>query len=301
MDSNLDKDTIVAWFARNRSLSLLILFLVLLMVALLSSASQATAFVIAAFALPLGALIGRVDRHARAAMRHAEPQDPLLLVSAPELLAVYKSFRHSLILLSRQKDEILQEAAHLELATMQEQLRTLASGKVVFLGTESWRTVYERILRSPGLSRYLSVAWLRDEDYWRDAPGRHSMQLNYELLERGLRIERTLILNDFYWPPAANLPAKSICTWIEEQHKRGIVMRLVRESEIVEEPDLMSDIGIYGDRACGLLELDDQCQTVRFTLDFDPRSVQRYEERWRRLLLFAVNFRELVDQNGRGG
>ena len=83
-----------------------------------------------------------------------------------------------------------------------------------------------------GLTRYLSVAWLRDEDYWRDAPGRHSIQLNYELLQRGLRIGRTLILNDFYWPPAASLPAKSICAWIEEQHKRGIAMRLVRDAGI---------------------------------------------------------------------
>jgi len=37
--------------------------------------------------------------------------------------------------------------------------------------------------------RYFSVAWLRNEDYWRDSPGCRSMQLNYDLIQLGLRIE----------------------------------------------------------------------------------------------------------------
>ena len=105
--------------------------------------------------------------------------------------------------------------------------------------------MYERILRIPGIGRYLSVAWLRSEDYWRDAPGQHSMQLNYDLIQLGLRIERTLILNDFFWPPGALLPVKPIYGWIEEQYKQGIVVHVVRESEIAEERDLLCDFGIY--------------------------------------------------------
>jgi len=187
----------------------------------------------------------------------------------------------------------------LKLASLQEELQTLGSGKVVFTATEAWRTAYERILRTPGLRRYFSVAWLRSEDYWRDTPGRHSMQLNYDLIRLGVRIERTLILNDFFRPAAADLPAKIICEWIQGQYKRWIVVRLVRESQLSEESELLGDFGIYGDRATGLLELDQQCQNVRFTLDFDARSVQVFEERWRRLLLFAISFRELLDQKAR--
>lgn len=171
----------------------------------------------------------------------------------------------------------------------------------MFTGTEAWRTAYERILRSPGLGHYFSVAWLRSEDYWRDAPGRHSMQLNYDLIQLGVRIERTLILNDFFWPPGAALPAKVICQWIEEQYKRGIVVRLVRESQIADEPELLTDFGLYGRRAVGQLDLDETCRTVRFTLDFPPQAVSLFKERWRRLILFAVSLREVLDRTARGG
>jgi len=221
--------------------------------------------------------------------------------SRPELIAAHRSLVHSLSELAKQSDPILREATGLKLAAIQQEMQALASAKLIFGPTEAWRTVYERILRTPGLPRYFSVAWLRNEDYWRDAPGRHSMQLNYDLVQLGVRFERTLILNDFFWPPAALLPAKVVYQWAEDQYKRGIVVRLVRESEIEDEPELLADFGIYGIRATGLLELDDQCRTLRFTLDFDPRSVKHFEERWRRLLLYAISFRELLDRRIRGG
>ena len=225
-----------------------------------------------------------------------EPCAPAALVSHPDLLAAHHSLAHSLGELAGQSDEILREATILKLTAIQDEVRTLAAGKVVFADTEAWRTVYERILRTPGLDRYFSVAWLRNEDYWRDAPGRRGMRLNYDLVQLGVRIERTFILNDFFWPPAAVLPAKVICRWIEDQHKRGIVVRLVRESQIEDEPGLLSDFGIYGDRAAGQLGLDDQCRTIQFTFDFNPHAVQRFEEQWRRLLLFSVSFRDLLDR-----
>jgi hypothetical protein len=126
------------------------------------------------------------------------------------------------------------------------------------------------------------------------------MQLNYDLIQLGVRIERTLILNDFFWPAAATLPAKVICRWIEDQYKRGIVIRLVRESEIEAEPELLRDFGIYGHRATGQLELDEQCRAERFTLDFTPNGLELFEERWRQLLLFTVSFRELLDRKASG-
>ena len=229
-----------------------------------------------------------------------DPAPARRLQRHPELLVAYHSVTDSLAAMASHSDEILRDAMIVKLATIQEELRTLAAGKLVYSSTEAWRTVYERILRTPGLGRYYSVAWLRNEDYWRDAPGRHSMQLNYDLIQLGLRIERTLILNDFFWPEAAALPAKVICQWIEQQYKRGIVIRLVRESQIAEEFELLRDFGIYGDRATGLLDLDDQCRTVQFTLDFDPQSVRLFEERWHRLLLFAVSFRELLARKAQG-
>ena len=52
--------------------------------------------------------------------------------------------------------------------------------------------------------------------------------------------------------------------------------------------------------ATGLLELDDQCRTQRFTLDFTPQAVKLFEDRWQRLLPFAVSFRELLDRAAKG-
>ena len=149
-----------------------------------------------------------------------------------ELLADQNCLAMGLRRIAQQHDALFQELASLSLGAITENVRTLADGKIVFHDTESWRTAYERVLRSPGLKRYLSVAWLRSEDYWRDSPGRRSMQLDYDLIQLGLRIERTLVLSDFFWPPAALLPAKIICQWIEEQYKRGIVIRLVPQITI---------------------------------------------------------------------
>lgn len=243
-----------------------------------------------------------IRRHRAHASSPADKQAAVQkLRSHPELLCAHHALTHSLCQLADQDDEVLRDTAAVRLATFQEDLRNLAAGKVVFAGTEAWRTAYERVLRTPSLGRYFSVAWLRSEDYWRDAPGRHSMQLNYDLIQLGVRIERTLILNDYFWPAAATLPAKVICQWIEEQYKRGIVIRLVRESEIEGEAELLTDLGIYGHRATGQLDLDEQCRTERFTLDFTPQTMGLFEERWRRLLLFAVPFRKLLDQKARGG
>jgi len=241
-----------------------------------------------------------VEHRADGNRNRPKPAASGLLAHRPELLLAHASVTRSLAELAKYSDEVLREAAILKLGAMQDELRTLAEGKLVFTATEAWRTSYERILRTPGLERYLSVAWLRSEAYWRNAPGKHSMQLNYDLVQLGTRVERTLILNDSLWPLAQTRPTKAISDWIAEQYKRGIVVRLVRESEIAEEPELLCDFGIYGDRATGLLELDDHCETVRFTLDFAPHSIHVFEERWRRLLLFAVSFRETLYQRAGG-
>jgi hypothetical protein len=218
------------------------------------------------------------------------------IVRRPDLVAVHSEWANGLERLARYSDSVLHELAEQKLAAISKQVHDLGEGRLVFFDTESWRSAYERVLRVPGLKRYRSVAWLRNEDYWRDTPGRHSMQLNYDLISLGLRIERTLIINDFFWPHGAVLPAKVICRWIDEQYQRGIVIRLVRESEIAEETDLLCDSGIYGERATGILELDEQCRSVRFTLDFDPKSIRLADERWGRLILFSTTYRELLDR-----
>jgi hypothetical protein len=213
-----------------------------------------------------------------------------------ELFIILQKLATAIVGLANQPDDTLHEAALLRLTSILDEVQSFARGKVVFSATEAWRTVYEQILRSPDVRRYRSVAWLKTEDYWQDAPGRSSMQLNYDLLDAGVRIERVLILSDFFWPAAALLPSADIRHWIDEQYQRGISIGLVRESDIDTEPELLCDFGIYGDRATGLWELDNQCRTVRFTLDFSEQSIRLATERWRGLLLYAIFYADLLDQ-----
>ena len=209
---------------------------------------------------------------------------------------VHESLARGLRHVAQREDRLFRLIALRRLNSLVQDVQTMADGRIVYFDIEAWQTAYERILRSPGLTRYWSVAWLRNEDYWRDAPGEHSMQLNYDLIQLGVRIERILILNDFFWPPAAVLPAKSICKWIDQQFRRGIVVWLIRESQVDATPELLCDFGIYGNRAGGLLELDEQCRTIRFTLDFSPEGLGTLEDRWDRLMLFAVSYRKLLDR-----
>jgi len=174
---------------------------------------------------------------------------------------------------------------------------TIAEGTFVFEGTETWRIVYERLLRSPGLHLYRSVAWVKNANYWQDEPGRKSMAVNFDLhaAER-LNIERIAIIADELWPAGEVWPTELLRQWLNEQHIRGIWVKFVRHSALEQEPDLIADIGIYGSRALGVQELDEQCRTVRFTLTFDFASVATAEDRWKRLAVYAESFAGYLDR-----
>ncbi len=223
---------------------------------------------------------------------------PLELATDPEIFDHYTDFGSSLITLVRSKDEpVLQRFALLKLASINEQVRTLAEGRIIFSGTETWRTVYEQLLQSPGLGTYRSVAWVKARDYWQDAPGRQSMRLNVALARRGLRIERIVILRDALWPEGSKLPLPTIRPWIQHQHESGIMVSLVREGDIDGESDLAADFGLYGDRAVGTQEIDEGARTVSFLLEFDEASLRFARDRWDRLSLYALPYSDLVDRS----
>ena len=74
-------------------------------------------------------------------------------------------------------------------------------------------------------------------------------------------------------------------------------MSLVRESDIACEWELLADFGIYGDRAVGVQELDEQARTIRFILDFSPQSIRLARDRWEKVALYTTPYGELLDQN----
>jgi hypothetical protein len=125
------------------------------------------------------------------------------------------------------------------------------------------------------------------------------MQVNFEAAHRGVLIERIIILRDDLWPPGAPLPQEAILPWVQEQHNHGLWLTLVREGDLAPEPDLRCDVGIYGNLAVGTQEVDDRARTCRFSLSFDPQEVRLARDRWRRLSLYALSFRELLDKQER--
>lgn len=200
--------------------------------------------------------------------------------------------------LSTTSDPLLRSLVDLKLLDVRREVDALVAGNIDFRDTEGWRAAYAELLLSTDVTEYRSVAWVINEDYWRDLPGEHSMKVNFQAIDRGVRIERTCILGWNLWPPELALPLPNVLQWINDQYFRGIEILLVRETELVAEPDLLRDFGIYGQRATGEQRLDSQSRTVAFTLSFDPAAVRLAQERWQRLKLFARNYQQLVDRAG---
>ena len=216
-------------------------------------------------------------------------QIPFALARQHGFFEQYHKFAAAISKLAKRPDPLLRELALVRLQSLSEEIENLAAGTIVFTATESWRTAYQKVLESLNVKSYYSVAWVRTSAYWNDPPGRQSMRLNYDLVARGFRIERILILPDELWPFEERLPSPEIRPWIEEQQKRGIRVSLVRESDLADEPQLLCDFGIYGDRAVGVQELDEKSRTARYLLCFDQQSRRRAHDRWERLGLYARN------------
>jgi hypothetical protein len=229
-------------------------------------------------------------------------ESTLLIARDEELFDRYRRTTSLLLKVSQHQDPIYRAIALEQVDDLIRRLTSIAAGSLIFEGTETWRIVYERLLRSPGLYLYRSVSWVKNANYWQDEPGRKSMQVNFELHEQeALNIERIAIVADELWPVAEKWPVEPIRHWLHEQHVRGIWMKMVRESALHKVPDLIADMGIYGSRALGIQELDEQCRTVRFVLTFDFAKVVEAEARWNRLLVYAKSYSEHLDQHDRLG
>lgn len=224
-------------------------------------------------------------------------ETPFLLAHDTEVFDRYQSVGNSLLSISRQRDSIFRSVALEHLDELVRQATNIADGTFVFEGTEAWRIIYERLLRSPGLHLYRSVAWIKNANYWQDEPGRKSMAVNFEMHDaERLNIERIAIIADELWPVSEVWPVEPIRQWLHEQHARGIWIKFVRQSALAKEPELVADIGIYGSRAVGIQELDEQCRTVRFTLTFDATRVSDVEARWEKLAVYAESFATYIDR-----
>jgi hypothetical protein len=223
---------------------------------------------------------------------------PIALARDPEIYELYGTVTGSLKETSLNNDRAYRELALERIRNVAHELAEIAEGRIIFTGTETWRTAYARLLRSPSVHHYRSVSHVTTSTYWQDEPGRQSMQVNFELVDEGtLNVERIAIVADQLWPAGERLPVEPLGHWIDEQYNHGISIRLVRQSTLANEPDLLLDMGLYSTRAVGFQELDEHGRTVRFTLSFDFAQILAAESRWERLSVYSTSYRELLDQS----
>ncbi|WP_430453482.1 hypothetical protein [Rhodopirellula europaea] len=218
------------------------------------------------------------------------------LLGQPDLFSVHVRIARALNSLAESDDVTLRNHAVASLTDLHAKISEMSEGKLVFENTETWRTVYERLLRKPEVTKYRSISWFRNAAYWQDLPGKRSLQLNCELADSGLLIHRTVIAPESLWEMGQDLPHPPLLDWIEQQHIHGIWIKLVREDDLRDEPRLLVDLGIYGEIAVGTQLVDENGLTSRFELDFRADAQSAAEAFWERLDLFATSYAELLDR-----
>lgn len=177
------------------------------------------------------------------------------------------------------------------IAALSHDFRNLSRQRLIYVGTEAWRTAYAEVLQNTQVSEYRSVAWVRSENYWQDQPGHQSLRLNCELAERGVRVTRIIILRASERIERSGEFPATILTWMEVQNRAGIKLMYVDENALLQEKDLLADYGIYGDVAVGILDTDDtSSRTLQFRLSFDAMDLAIHREKWERLLLYATEW-----------
>ena len=198
------------------------------------------------------------------------------------------------------RDPLFREFALDELEQLGKQSEELGRGVITFHETETWRVAYEKILRSPSVTHYFSCALISSLDYWQDEPGRRSTELNFELqVNERLNIERIAILSEDVWPEGELKPLEPIFSWLWKAYDYGTWTELVRQSSIVDEPDLLLDFGCYSSVAVGKQILDKKSRTSKFILSFNQDDIDEGKKRWERLTLFSISLREILDQMDR--
>jgi hypothetical protein len=196
---------------------------------------------------------------------------------------------------------VFEREARMRLRTVGKTLEELNAETLSFKCTETWRSIYEEVLANCRSKRYLSVALINSDGYWRDQPGQCSLQFNYRLVKASYFVHRLFIIDDYFWPPAARLPENDLMRWIHQQYDQGIEISLVRVSELQLEPDLIADFGVYGDEAVGYQQTDQDGRTQRYELHFDATRVAAAEQRWNKLQLFSLRLETILDRDVQSG
>lgn len=271
--------------------------LILLAVGLYVFANLETLVLYIACLASVGTGLWVYDRVGNRRGKSEHPLDlPFAIAHDPEIYDEYLAIARSLKRISQIPDLVFRDAALQQIQSIKNELGQVAAGTLTFDGTESWRLVYGALLQSQHVYLYRSVSWVRSAGYWQDEPGLESTRLNLDLVDsQAINLERIVIAADSLWPASQRFPVEPIRGWIDAHHRHGVWIKLVRESVIASEPDLLKDFGIYGGHAVGEHVLDEDCHTLRFVLKFSFTAVEEAEGLWQRLSLYSKAYQDLLD------
>ena len=81
--------------------------------------------------------------------------------------------------------DVFRTNAALRFARIVRELEEIFNANLTFDSTETWRTLYEQVLQACETKRYLSVALVLTDGYWRHPPGDQTLEFNYRLIWNG--------------------------------------------------------------------------------------------------------------------
>ena len=198
---------------------------------------------------------------------------PFALARDATIFGHYEQISRALLTISQSSEPVYRSVALQSIEAIETRLERVAQGTIDFDETETWRIVYEQLLRSPAVFQYRSVALIENETYWQDGPGRKSLQLNLDLVsQQKLSVERIAIIADELWPPDERLPSRGLLRWIDRQFQHGIRISLIRKSGLERDRELIQDMGIYGSHVVGYHDFDFRNGTKCFTLTVQFRG-----------------------------
>lgn len=221
---------------------------------------------------------------------------PKSLACDESIFEIFRQYAEALRRVTQIPDPVFRSAALQQLDSIGQSLQDLGNGTLIFENTESWRIVYEQILRSKVVYSYKSVAWVRNANYWQDEPGQKSLRLNWDLnSNQQISIERIFVVNDSIWPDPSLESTEKFQQLLIDHYRNGIKLLLIRESDLANEQDLIADFGIYGSHAIGCQIMDEKQRSIRFIVQFDFNAVLKAERVWERLLVYAKPIAEILE------
>ncbi len=198
--------------------------------------------------------------------------------------------------MSDSTDSILRQFLMLKFANLGDELQMLPDGTFRVTSPGAWQTIYEQFLRSLEITKVWTVVRVSSVDYGQDPLSQQSLQIDSDAVRRRVMLHRVVIVADQLWPLSDLLPQEPLRTWVECQHDQGMWVGLVRESQIAHVSDLLSEFGIFGDRAFAVREHDNKRLSIPYVLSFDTVQIQQAKARWKKMKTYAISYMTLLDQ-----